>query len=280
MNEDNYFNLFGADTKKHNTQTSNQQVSVIIPGPTFSLFLHRLISLERDAEGILIGSVNTNTVTIESDTDSKCAEEVNVSLAGFQVMGSSGSFYDGAGKVDAPRVKRLLVSQQKDTGEGVVGWFRYRPFTTNNMSVRERAVNGGLSSVLGFPCVFLLIIQEQHVPQSLDFKYKAFVCPGNNNESMEAVEMAIANLQNTSGSNFKKELPQTVPSFQGQQGETFERLTSQQRKLATETAEFFENIVVDLRQTASKVSDNRRKLAEKQKRVAALRKMLAEISTD
>ncbi|GBF90248.1 hypothetical protein Rsub_03381 [Raphidocelis subcapitata] len=113
-----------------------------IHGPTLAVLLQSVLTSERACDGVLLGSaVTTTSVQAEDTLDAVAVEERTALVSCTLACAATGSFYDGAGAIDAAKLDALCRSA--GSGE-LLGWFSYRPGTLEQPSTREAAVTAAL----------------------------------------------------------------------------------------------------------------------------------------
>ncbi|KAM4709842.1 BRCA1-A complex subunit Abraxas 1 isoform 1-T2 [Discoglossus pictus] len=132
-----------------------ESTSALISGFVFGALAFQHLNCGSDTEGFLLGDVKgeaKNSITDSQMDDVEVIYTIDIQkqVPCYQLS----SFYSALGDLNKIALKKLLKGHKKN----VVGWYKFRHNTDQNMTFRERLVHRNLQEHLGNPgLVFLLM---------------------------------------------------------------------------------------------------------------------------
>ncbi|XP_029941223.1 BRCA1-A complex subunit Abraxas 1 isoform X2 [Salarias fasciatus] len=164
--------------------------SVRVPGIVFASLAFQHVNADSDVDGLILGESRFDEQVTISDSQSDLIHIQEVyNVQKHVACQRINRLYSSSGQVNMEELQKLVDKQ-----ESVIGWYRQRRNSEQQMTFREKLVHESLQGALSNPhLLFLLLTPSQVTPTGSTHKteYSAFV---SRSRRLQNVPVLVANL--------------------------------------------------------------------------------------
>ncbi|KAM9330527.1 BRCA1-A complex subunit Abraxas 1 [Gastrophryne carolinensis] len=170
---------------------ARESTQALMSGFVFSALAFHHVSAGADSEGFLLGEVKGEAKDCITDSQISDVEvvytiDIQRHIPCFRLF----SFYGGLGELDQPALQRIISGQEKS----VIGWYKFRDYTGQTMTFRERLVHKNLQNFLSNPGLVFLLFTSQSTTETESTHRIEFTVQKPQDRDYQKIPLTIANL--------------------------------------------------------------------------------------
>ncbi|XP_041666590.1 BRCA1-A complex subunit Abraxas 1 [Cheilinus undulatus] len=150
--------------------------TVRMSGIVLASLMFQHVNSDSDVEGLILGESRfEEQITISDSQADHIHIEETYNVQKHIACHRPNRFYNSVGEVDMDAVKKTLADNQQ---ESVIGWYRQRRNTDQQMTFRERIIHEKLKAALANPhMIFVLLTPSKLAPAGSTYRteYAAFI---------------------------------------------------------------------------------------------------------
>ncbi|KAK2827370.1 hypothetical protein Q7C36_018296 [Tachysurus vachellii] len=161
-------------------------------GFVLSSLMFQHLNSDRDVEGLLLGESVGEEKSKITDSQTDHIQFVHtINIQKHITCRSTHSFYNNTCEVDKEKIRQVLSNLKE---ENVIGWYRQRRNTSQQMTLKEQLVHHNLRKLLPYQELVFLLLAPYEVTSSHSthrLEYTAFICNGS---QFSSIPVSVSNL--------------------------------------------------------------------------------------